>query len=87
MGMHCRNFIDLAMLNLSKTEFFEAATKSKAVYGETILKDLSKVIDRLGEANGLLERCMKTMDVSVPRALLWQNISKVKSYIANAIPN
>jgi hypothetical protein len=35
----------------------------------------------------LLERCMKAMDVSVPRALLWQNISKVKSYIANGIPN
>ena len=87
MGMHCRDVSDLAMVNLSRIEFFEAAIKSKAVYGEAILNDLSKVIDRLGEANGLLERCMKTMDVSVPRALLWQNISKVKSYIANGIPD
>ena len=63
-----------------------AATKSKVAYGEAILKDLSKVIDRLGEANGLLERCMKTMNVSVPRALLWQNISKVKSFIADGMP-
>jgi hypothetical protein len=86
MGMHCRDVIDLAMLNLSKTEFFEAATKSKAAYGEAILIDLSKVIDRLGEANGLLERCMKAMDISVPRALLWQNISKVKSFIADGMP-
>ena len=44
-----------------------------------ILKDLAKAIGMLGEANGLLERCMKAMDVSVPRALLWQNISKLKS--------
>jgi hypothetical protein len=87
MGMHCRDVIDLAMLNLSKAEFAEATTKSEAAYGEAILKDLAKVIDMLGEANGLLERCMKAMDVSVPRALLWQNISKVKSYIANGIPN
>ena len=87
MGMHCRDVIDLAILNLSKSEFAEATTKSEAAYGEAILKDLAKVIDMLGEANGLLERCMKAMDVSVPRALLWQNISKVKSYIANAIPN
>ena len=87
MGMHCRDVIDLAMLNLSKSEFAEATTKSEAAYGEVILKDLAKVIDMLGEANGLLERCMKVMDVSVPRALLWQNISKVKSYIANGIPN
>jgi hypothetical protein len=40
------------------------ATKTKVAYGEAILKDLSKVIDRLGEANGLLERCMKAMDVA-----------------------
>ena len=46
---------------------------------------LSKVIDMLGEANGLLERCMKTMAVSAPRALLWQNISKVKSFIADGM--
>jgi hypothetical protein len=87
MGMHCRDVIDLAMLNLSKSEFTAATTKAEAAYGEAILKDLAKVIDMLGEANGLLERCMKAMAVSVPRALLWQNISKVKSYIANAIPN
>ena len=44
------------------------------------------MIDRLGEANGLLERCMKAMDVSGPRALLWQSISKVKSFIAAGMP-
>jgi len=86
-GVHCRDVIDLAMLNLSMSEFSEATTKAQVAYGEAILKDLAKVIDRLGEANGLLEHCMKAMDVSVPRALLWQNISKVKSYIANGIPN
>jgi len=86
-GVYCRDVIDLAMLNLTKSEFAEATTKAQVAYGEAILKDLAKVIDRLGEANGLLEHCMKAMDVSVPRALLWQNISKVKSYIANGIPN
>jgi len=87
MGMHCRDVIDLAMLNLSKPEFAEATTKAEAAYGEAILKDLAKVMGMLGEANGLLERCMKAMDVSVPRALLWQNISKVGSFIANGISN
>ena len=87
MGMHCRDVIDLAMLNLSKSEFNEATTKADAAYGEAILKDLAKVIGILGEANGLLERCMKAMDVSVPRALLWQNISKVGSFIPDGISN
>ena len=85
MGMHCRDVIDLAMLNLSKSEFAEARTKSEAAYGEAILKDLAKVIGMLGEANGLLERCMKAMDVSVPRALLWQNISKLKFFLDDVI--
>lgn len=87
MGMHCRDVIDLAMLNLSKPEFAEATTKAEVAYGEAILKDLAKVMGMLGEANGLLERCVKAMDVSVPRALLWQNISKVGSFIANGISN
>jgi hypothetical protein len=87
MVMHYREELDLAMHNLSKSEFAGATTKSEAAYGEAILKNLAKVIDMLGEANGLLERCMKPIDVSVPRALLWQNISKVKSHIANGIPN
>ena len=86
-GMHCRDAIDLAMLSLSKSEFTAATTKAEAAYGEAILKDLAKVIGILGEANGLLERCMKAMDVSVPRALLWQNISKVGSFIADGISN
>ena len=85
MGVHCRDVIDLAMLNLSRSEFTEAVTKTRKAYGEAILKDLSKVIDMLGEANGLLERCMKAMDVSVPRALVWQNISKLRSFIADGV--
>jgi hypothetical protein len=44
------------------------------------------VIDILGETNGLLERCMKAIDISVPWALLWLNISKMKSFIADGVP-
>jgi hypothetical protein len=50
MGVHCRDVIDIGMLNLNKTELAEATTKSKAACGEAILKDLSKVMDMLGEA-------------------------------------
>ena len=86
MGVHCRDVIDLAMIHLSKSEFSEATAKAQEAYGEAILRDLSKVIDMLGETNGLLERCMKAMNVSVPRALLWQNIRKVKSYLVVGTP-
>ena len=86
MGVHCRDVIDLAMIHLSKSEFSEATAKAQEAYGEAILRDLSKVIDMLGETNGLLERCMKAMNVSVPRALLWQNIRKVRSYLVVGTP-
>jgi len=86
MGVHCRDVIDLAMIHLSKSEFSEATVKAQEPYGEAILRDLSKVIYMLGEANGLLERCMKAINVSVPRALLWQNIRKVKSYLVLGTP-
>ena len=86
MGVHCRDVIDLAMIHLSKSEFSEATAKAQEAYGEAILRDLSKVIDMLGETNGLLERCMKAMNVSVPRALLWQNIRKVRSYLVVRTP-
>jgi hypothetical protein len=65
--------LDIVMLNLWETAIAEATAKTKAAYVEAILKDLSEVIDMLGESNGLFERCIKGMDVVVPRALLWQN--------------
>ena len=37
-------------------------------------------------SDGLLERCMRSMDISVPRALLWQNIRKMKSYMVVGTP-
>jgi hypothetical protein len=36
--------------------------------------------------NGLFERRMNVMYVSVPRAFLWQNFSKVKIFIADEVP-
>ena len=85
IDMHCRDVIDLAIINLSRSELTAAKTKAEVAYGQAILKDLAKVIELLGEANGLLERCMKAIDASVSWALLWQNISIVGSFIADEI--
>jgi len=64
MGVHCRDVINLVMLNLSKPDISVAFTKAKVAYGEGILKDPLKVIVMLDDVNGLLERCMKAMAVS-----------------------
>jgi hypothetical protein len=80
LGMHCRDIIDLAMINLDKSDFNKAVSKAETAYGEAILQDLSKVIALLRDRDRLLENCMDAMDISVPRALLWQNISKLRVY-------
>ena len=85
MGVHCRDVIDLAMIHLSKSEFSEATAKAQEAYGEAILRDLSKVIDKLGEANGLLV-LHQGYGCFCPRALFWQNTRKAKSYLVVGMP-
>lgn len=78
-GVHCRDIIDLAMMNLSRPDLLKAVEKAKSAYGKTILIDLAKVTDLMLERDGLIEKCMKAMDISMPKALLWQNIDKLQA--------
>lgn len=81
MGVHCRDVIDLAMMNSSKLDLRKAVDKAEEAYGKAVLIDLSKVIDLIRAREDLLERCMIAMDVSVPRALLLQSINKLRAVI------
>ena len=83
MGVHCRDVIDLAMMNMGKLDLRKAVEKAEEAYGKAILIDLSKVIDLIREREGLLERCMIAMDVSLPRALILQSISKLRAVIGS----
>ena len=83
MGVHCRDVIDLAMMNLSKLDLRKAVEKAEEAYGKAVLIDISKVIDLIRAREDLLERCMMAMDVSVPRALLLQNINKLWAVIGS----
>ncbi len=76
-SVHSRDVIDLAMLNLSKQELLKAIEKAKKAYGMAIESDLSKAVKQLKERDGLLSHCIQAMDVSIPQALLWQNIRKL----------
>ena len=83
IGVHCRDVIDLAMMNSSKLDLRKAVDKAEEAYGKAILIDLSKVIDLIRTREDLLERCMIAMDVSVPRALLLQSINKLRALICS----
>lgn len=69
-----RDLIDLAMMQPSKQLLRLAIEKSKAAYGDSITADLAKARDRLMTRPGRLERCMQMMQMTVPKALVWQRL-------------
>jgi len=79
MAVYCRDVIDLAMMNLSRPALLKAVEKAELAYGKAILIDLSKVIELILKRDGLIDKCIKAMDISVPKALLWQNINKLRA--------
>jgi hypothetical protein len=77
-GVFNRDIIDLAMMNPSLALLRSAVAKAETAYGEAIRKDLDKVIDRMQNRHGWLERCMQVMAMSLPKAVIWQHIRKLR---------
>ena len=55
-----------------------AMEKAKGAYGDAIQLDLIKAIQKLKERESWLDRCMRAMNMTVPKALVWQNLSALK---------
>jgi Nucleotidyl transferase AbiEii toxin, Type IV TA system len=77
-GVFSRDVIDLAMMTLPLPTLRQAVAKTQQAYGEAVLRDLSKAIDRIQERAGWLERCMKVMAMDLPKAVLWQKIRALR---------
>lgn len=78
-GVYSRDLIDLAMLDLKRAELQAAITKSEGAYGVSITADLSKALDYLLGTNNRLEECMSAMKIELPKAVLWQQLTKLKN--------
>ncbi|OYY19486.1 MAG: hypothetical protein B7Y05_00640 [Polynucleobacter sp. 24-46-87] len=74
-----RDVIDLAMMKVHKKELHQATEKARAAYGDSVLISLKKAIDRLLTKEGLLDGCITAMRISVPRAVLWQNLENLRT--------
>jgi transcriptional regulator with XRE-family HTH domain len=59
----------------------EALNKASQAYGPAMARDLGKAIDRLQARQGWLERCMQTMAMTMPRAVLWQKVRALRSVL------
>ena len=70
--------LDLAMMDLRLPLLRAALTKATQAYGAAVARDLTKAIDRLQERQGWLERCMQTMAMTMPRAVLWQKVRALR---------
>lgn len=78
-GIFNRDVIDLAMLRPSPALLAQAIGKASAAYGQAVLKDLNAAINRLLTHRDWLERCMQSMALDTPRAVLWKNIRSLQS--------
>jgi hypothetical protein len=74
-----RDVIDLAMMKVNKNEFHQAIEKAKLAYGDSALTSLDKAINRLFTKEDFLNRCITVMKMSVPRAVLWQNLERLQA--------
>lgn len=80
-GAFNRDLIDLAMIQPARKLLEEAVSKAQTAYGNAILDDLAKAIDRMENRRDWLERCMKTMAMDMPKAVLWKHIRQLKKIL------
>jgi len=77
-GMFSRDLIDLAMLDLKPAAWQAAIQKAESAYGAAIRSDLARAIDAIETREGWMDRCMQQLSVTVPRALLWQRLRRLR---------
>jgi hypothetical protein len=73
-GVFSRDLIDLAMLSVSQKVFSQAVDKSSEAYGDSIVEDLHKAIEFVKTEPQWLDRCMKSLSMDMPKAMLWKKI-------------
>ncbi len=77
-SVYSRDLIDLAMLDATTVVRTRALEKARGAYGDAVLRDLKKAVERLGERPGRLDECVRALKIdSVPKAVLWRRIRKL----------
>lgn len=77
-GVFSRDLIDLAMMSPSLPLLRKAMLKAEGAYGEAVARDLERAIDRLHNRPDWLERCLRAMAMSLPKAVLWSKIRALR---------
>lgn len=81
-GVFSRDVIDLAMLNPALPLLRKALLKAQGAYGDAVARDLEHAINQLQNRSDWLERCMRAMAMSLPKAVLWKQIRALRRVLA-----
>lgn len=73
-----RDLIDLAMMRPKLPLLRAAVLKASSAYGDAVLRDLGRAIDRMQSQAGWLERCMQAMAMTEAPAAIWQRIRALR---------
>lgn len=77
-GVFNRDIIDLAMMDPSLALLRASVAKAETAYGPAIRRDMEKAIERMQNRADWLERCMQVMAMEVPKAVVWQQLRKIR---------
>lgn len=77
-GVFNRDLVDLAMMRPGLPLLRAAVAKATGAYGDAILRDLDRAIERMHSRAGWLERCIQAMAMRDPPALVWQRIRALR---------
>ena len=77
-SVFARDVIDLAMMRPALALLTKALTNSEEAYGTSIKKDLGKALNKLQQQEGLLERCMQVMGMTMSKAEVWQRLRALR---------
>ena len=72
-----RDAIDLAMMSPSMELLNTAISKAQLAYGNAIVRDLNKAIEKLSTRDDWFDRCILAMDIETPKALIWKNLQRL----------
>lgn len=77
-GVFSRDLIDLAMMEPGPGTWRNALDKAESASGDAIRRDLGNAIKLVRSREAWLDRCMKALSIELPKALLWQRISRLE---------
>lgn len=79
-GVHSRDLIDMAMMEQPKAVWQAALAKAEAAYGQSIKRDLCRAIERMQTREGWLDRCLKALSMTQPKAVVWHKVRALRRW-------